>query len=153
MLRSRIGRMLLCVALLASTAGVFAEDAPKPEKEAKPKPAKTVGTVAAVGADSITVAPKAMKAKKGEEAATPEPITFAVAEATQVKVDGQKANLAEVRAGYAVTVMAHEGEPAMRIDALSPQEQARRAEEKKAKAEEKKKAKENEKAEGEQEGM
>jgi len=138
MLRSRWCLMMLCLVLAAATAGVRAEDAPRKEKPAKPKMAKTVGTVSAVGDDSLTVTPKAKKAKKGEAASEAEPVTFTLGEKTKVRVDGKRAALSDVSAGYAVTVMADAEGQAVKINAVSPEEQVRRAEAKKARAEKKK---------------
>jgi len=141
MLRSRGCWMMICLVLAAATSGVRAEDAPKPEKPARPKAAKTVGTVASVEADALTVTPRAKKARADEAAAEPEPRTFTVGERTKVRVDGKEAALADVAAGYAVVVMATADGEALKINAVSPEEQARRAEAKKARAQEKAKDK------------
>jgi len=154
MIRMFHAAMWLAGVVLAAPA--IGDDESAAEKP--PKPQKTTGTVVTVADDAITVQPKAKKpkkAKEGEEAEVPEApeaVTIAVDDNTKVRVDGKKATLADVQEGYAVNVIAHEGQPAIKIDALSPEGAAKKAEEaakRKAEREAKKKEKE---AEGEAAG-
>ncbi len=119
MLRSLLTPFAMFLALTLIALPTLAQDEKAP-KEAKPKATRVSGVATSVGDASVTIQPK----KEGSEA-----VTVTADDKTAVKVDGKAATLADIKVGYTVNAMVVGDGAATKIDAFSPEETARKAEE------------------------